>query len=97
MSTSADFGSRIRYVSCSPSDYLRRAWAEMHDPWPHAFTTLCASIGEGRYAQVSTDIADLLGRPAEDLETVMDRDVIDGLSQHKTDQCNDMQVGKSLR
>lgn len=28
------FGTRIRYASCSPSDYLRRAWAEMHDPWP---------------------------------------------------------------
>lgn len=58
------FGTRIRYVCCSPSDYLRRAWADMDDPWPHAFTTLCTSIWEGRYARVSTDIADLLGRPA---------------------------------
>jgi NAD(P)H dehydrogenase (quinone) len=67
------FGTRIRYVSCSTSDYLRRAWAEMQDPWPHAFTTLCASIGEGRYAGVSTDIADLLGRPAEDLRDFLVR------------------------
>jgi NAD(P)H dehydrogenase (quinone) len=67
------FGTRIRYVSCSPSDYLRRVWAEMHDPWPHAFTTLCASIGEGRYARISTDIADLLGRPAEDLRDFLVR------------------------
>lgn len=67
------FGTRIRYVSCSPSDYLRRAWADMHDPWPHAFTTLCASIAEGRYARVSTDIADLLGRPAKDLREFLVR------------------------
>jgi len=66
-------GTRIRYVPCSTSDYLRRAWAEMHDPWPHAFTTLCASIEEGRYAQVSTDIADLLGRPAEGLRDFLVR------------------------
>jgi NAD(P)H dehydrogenase (quinone) len=62
------FGTRIQYIPCTLSDYLRRAWADMHDPWPHAFTTLCASIGEGRYARVSTDIADLLGRPAESLK-----------------------------
>lgn len=67
------FGSRIRYVDCSPSDYLRRAWAKMDDPWPHAFTTLCASIREGRYAGVSTDIADLLGRPSEDLKDFLVR------------------------
>jgi len=66
-------GTRIRYVPCSPSDYLRRAWAEMHDSWPHAFTTLSASIAEGRYARVSTDIADLLGRPAEDLKDFLRR------------------------
>lgn len=67
------FGTRIRYTSCSPSDYLRRAWAELHDPWPHAFTTLCASIREGRYARISTDVADLLGRPAEDLRNFLVR------------------------
>lgn len=31
------------------------------------------------------------------LEAVMDRDVVYGLSQHKTDQCNDVQVSKHLR
>lgn len=70
------FGTRIRYVSCSPSDYLRRAWADMHDPWPHAFTTLCASIAEGRYARVSTDSADLLGRPATDLRKFLVRSAV---------------------
>jgi hypothetical protein len=33
----------------------------------------------------------------DDLEAVMDRDVVDGLAQHKTDQCNDMQVCERLR
>ena len=31
------------------------------------------------------------------LEAVMDRDVVDGLAEHKTDQCNDVQVCQSLR
>ncbi len=31
------------------------------------------------------------------LEAVMDCDVVYGLSQHKTDQCNDMQVCEGLR
>ena len=31
------------------------------------------------------------------LEAVMDCDVVDGLSQHNTDECNDMQVGERLR
>jgi len=67
------FGTRIRYVPCSPSAYLKRAWAEMPDPWPHAFSTLFASIAQGRYAKVSTDIAGLLGRPAEDLRDFLAR------------------------
>lgn len=67
------FGTRIRYIPCSPSEYLRRAWAEMPDPWPHAFTTLFASIAQGRYAKVSTDIAKLLGRPAEELKDFLAR------------------------
>lgn len=63
----AAFGSRIRYVCCSPSDYLTRAWVEMSHPWPDAFTTLCASIREGRYSGVSTDMAEILGQQGEDL------------------------------
>lgn len=27
----------------------------------------------------------------------MDRDVVDGLTQHKTDQCNDVQISERLR
>ena len=37
-------GVPVHYAACSPSDYLQRACAEMQDPWPHAFATLCASI-----------------------------------------------------
>lgn len=66
----------IQYVPCSPSDYLRRSRVEMQDPWPHAFTTLCASISEGRYAHVSPDIAGLLGRQAEGLRDFFRRHAV---------------------
>jgi NAD(P)H dehydrogenase (quinone) len=66
-------GVPIRYAACSPSDYLQRAWTEMRDPWPHAFASLCASITQGRYGQVSPDIEGLLGRPAEGLEDFFGR------------------------
>jgi NAD(P)H dehydrogenase (quinone) len=62
------FGRSIRYVASSPADYLERAWAEMADPWPHAFSSLCKSIAEGRYAHVSADFEALLGRPAAPFE-----------------------------
>ena len=61
-------GVPTHYAACSPGDYLQRARMEMRDPWPHAFATLCASISQGRYGQVSPDIEGLLGRPAEGLE-----------------------------
>jgi NAD(P)H dehydrogenase (quinone) len=35
------------------------AAARPDDPWPYAFSTLCASIGEGRYGQVSKDFTPL--------------------------------------
>lgn len=74
----ADLASRVRdvalrYVAGAPSDYLQRLWAEIPDPWPHAFSTLCASIAEGRYARVSPDIDKLLGRPAEGLADFLRR------------------------
>ncbi|HXV28810.1 MAG TPA: NAD(P)H-binding protein [Sinorhizobium sp.] len=62
------FGRPIRYVACSPANYLERAWAEMADPWPHAFSSLCKSIAEGRYARVSADFERLLRRPAARFE-----------------------------
>ncbi|HET9951681.1 MAG TPA: NAD(P)H-binding protein [Candidatus Eisenbacteria bacterium] len=68
-------GVSIRYEPCSPSDYLTRAWRSLSDPWPHAFSTLCASISQGRYEAVSPDLEGLLGRPAERLEDFFRRSI----------------------
>ena len=38
-----------------------------------------------------------LGNKFQELEAVMDRDIVCGLAEHKTDQCNDMEIGESLR
>jgi NAD(P)H dehydrogenase (quinone) len=63
----------IRYRACSQSDYLEKAWAEMADPWPHAFSSLCASIAQGRFGRPSFQIEGLLGRPAERLDNYLRR------------------------
>lgn len=62
------FGRSLDFVPCSPADYLQRAWAELQDPWPHAFSSLCRSIAEGRYERTSDACERLLGRPATDFE-----------------------------
>lgn len=67
-------GVPIRYLNCSPADYLERMAAEMPDhPWPQAFPTLCESIAEGRYGRVSADAETLLGRPVEGLDAFFRR------------------------
>lgn len=63
------FGRPLDFVPCSPADYLQRAWVELEDPWPHAFSSLCRSITEGRYARTSDAHERLLGCPATDFET----------------------------
>jgi NAD(P)H dehydrogenase (quinone) len=63
--------TRVHYVSTAPADYLRRCWAELEDPWPHAFSSLFASIREDRYAKVSDDQENLLRRPATSLEAFL--------------------------
>src|ERR1700726_1193577 len=40
---------QVRYRPCSIDKYLTWASARLDDPWPYAFSTLCASIAEGRY------------------------------------------------
>ena len=45
--------------------YLTWASARLDDPWPCAFSTLCASIAEGRYSQVSKDFTAITGREPE--------------------------------
>jgi NAD(P)H dehydrogenase (quinone) len=72
----AEVASRIqsaplRYVPMSPADYLAQCWATLHNPWPHAFSSLFASIREGRYAAVSDDLQALLGRRAKELEALL--------------------------
>lgn len=56
------FGLPLEFVPCSPADYLQRTWMELEDPWPHAFSSLCRSVAEGRYAQTSNAAEFLLGR-----------------------------------
>jgi NAD(P)H dehydrogenase (quinone) len=53
---------RLRYRPCSIDEYLTWASSRLDDPWPHAFSTLCASIAEGRYSRVSRDFIGITGR-----------------------------------
>ena len=46
---------RVRYRPRSIDKYLTWASARLNDPGPYAFSTLCASIAERRYNQVSKD------------------------------------------
>jgi NAD(P)H dehydrogenase (quinone) len=66
-------GRPIRYSACPRSDYLAWTWANLEDPWPHAFSTLCESIGEGRFGGVSNDFAELVGREPEGLSEFLRR------------------------
>jgi NAD(P)H dehydrogenase (quinone) len=58
-------GRPMRYSLSPRSDYLAWALAHLEDPWPHAFSTLCESIGEGRFGRVSNDFAELVGHEPE--------------------------------
>jgi NAD(P)H dehydrogenase (quinone) len=60
------FGCPLEFIPCSPADYLQRAWAELEDPWPHAYSTLCRSIAEGRYQRATDAHASLTGHPTTD-------------------------------
>lgn len=51
------------YRDCEPAEYLKRLNQELEDPWPEAFSTLFASIREGRFAETSDDIQILIGSP----------------------------------
>jgi len=62
------FARPVRFAAIAPADYLERALGEMAEPWPHAFSSLCKSIAEGRYARVSGDFETLLRRPAARFE-----------------------------
>jgi NAD(P)H dehydrogenase (quinone) len=66
-------GTPYTYQSCAHEDYVERLKAEVEDPWPEAFSSLCASIREGRYADPSTTFAKMLSRPQEDFESFLAR------------------------
>ncbi|MGX1785905.1 NAD(P)H-binding protein [Bosea sp. NPDC055332] len=57
--------SQVSYRPCTVDEYRTLASAELDDPWPSAFSTLCASIAEGRYSGVSDDFSVLTGRAPE--------------------------------
>ena len=60
-------GARASWPPCAPAAYLLRLLETMADPWPHAFSTLFASIAQGRYAHTSAAVRQLAGRAPEDL------------------------------
>lgn len=55
----------LRYRPCALGDYLSSATARLDEPWPQAFSSLCASIAEDRYASTSSDFTALTGKPPE--------------------------------
>jgi NAD(P)H dehydrogenase (quinone) len=55
----------VRYRPCDVDEYLASASALLEAPWPSAFSSLCASIAEGRYGQVSDDFTAITGREPE--------------------------------
>lgn len=68
-------GTTFSYHPCAPEDYVRRLEKEVEPPWPTAFSSLCASIAEGRYATPATRFTELMSRAPERFE--------DFLSRHK--------------
>lgn len=65
----------LRYRPCSPGDYLASASARLDNPWPQAFSSLCASIAEGRYAATSSDFTALTGKQPESFRDFLARAV----------------------
>lgn len=52
------------YVALTPDEYAAETAAAGEDPWwLYAFSTMFASIREGRWAAVSEEAARLMGRP----------------------------------
>ncbi|MGV3618416.1 MAG: NAD(P)H-binding protein [Fimbriimonas sp.] len=61
------------YWETDAAEYLLRLWAEMVDPWPHAFSSLLASIAQERFAPVSADFETLTGMAPETLSSFIGR------------------------
>jgi NAD(P)H dehydrogenase (quinone) len=58
-------GKPLAYRACSDEDYLAMASIRLEGPWPEAFSTLCASIAEGRYGHATNDFMAVTGREPE--------------------------------
>jgi NAD(P)H dehydrogenase (quinone) len=62
----AEAGRTLRYEDLDDDTYRRRLGEEGEPGWLiEAYASMFASVREGRYATVSTDVAELTGRPAE--------------------------------
>ncbi|UDL89281.1 NAD(P)H-binding protein [Mesorhizobium sp. PAMC28654] len=66
-------GGPMHYRPCSITEYMQWASARLDDPWPQAFASLCTSIAEGRYNQVSGDFTALTGREPESFRDFLGR------------------------
>lgn len=64
---SRTLGKPYSYEACAPEAYFNRLAAGVEEPWPEAFSTLCASIRQGRYEATSRHF------PAEDFESFLRR------------------------
>jgi len=71
----------LRYRPCALGDYLASASARLDEPWPQAFSSLCASIAEGRYASTSSDFTALTGKPPESFRDFLVRAVFGVLTK----------------
>lgn len=63
----------MRYRACSLDDYLASASARLEEPWPQAFSSLCVSIAQGRYAATLGDFTALTGRRPESFRDFLGR------------------------
>jgi NAD(P)H dehydrogenase (quinone) len=63
----------VNYRPCTIDEYQTLASAQLDDPWPCAFSTLSASIAEGRYSQISNDFAAITGREPESFRDFLRR------------------------
>ncbi|RRI07727.1 NAD-dependent epimerase/dehydratase family protein [Mesorhizobium tamadayense] len=68
-------GEQLRYRSCTEDEYLTSASTRLDEPWPHAFATLCGSIAEGRYSQVSCDFSGITGQAPESFRAFLLRTI----------------------
>lgn len=64
---------QVSYRPCTVDEYRALASAQLDDPWPLAFSTLSASIAEGRYGRVANDFTALTGRAPESFRDFLRR------------------------